>query len=694
MPQKLGSKEYQERVHEAWKHFIHHEDYDYSFLRPEILSSWMRAREMNVDPYNIDYNNLTQNDLTTVINKHINLINVVRPYIENLYEIVKGSGAYILLCDKNGYIIDLKGDPDIIAQGATTNLGMGAIRLEKNVGTNGIGTALYTKSPIQIWGEEHYACKHKQYTCSGAPLFDADGNLYGCLNVTVSFENAHLHTLGMVVCAADGISKELKLRQAMENIEMINAQRNSIIENMTSGVILLNARGQVSQINDLALKMLNISYRSIIGQDLFDYITIDSSDRYVAHTILQTEKYNEEVSVKNNFSTAQPKRFNLSINHICDAHGGMIGYILLFNKPELINRLVNNIGGFHANYTFDSIIGGSPAVQKLIADSTKAAQSDSNILILGESGTGKELVAQSIHNASPVKAGPFVAINCAAIPNTLMESELFGYEKGSFTGAEKGGRPGKFEMADGGTIFLDEVGDMPLNLQAALLRVLQTHEVIRIGGQYSKHVNIRIVAATNQDLQTMVQEKTFREDLYYRLNVISIFVPTLVARGPEDIRLLATHFIDQYNARTESQLFLTEEACQVLQHYAWPGNVRQLENVIERAISLRSGDAITLDDLPETILSNPHMERGRIDGDRNGSAAIAMPSGDRREAFAFRNPPTDLPIEKKDEKSLIVSALAKCNGKATAAAEMLGMNRRTFYRKVDKYQINMNDYRI
>ena len=188
--------------------------------------------------------------------------------------------------------------------------------------------------------------------------------------------------------------------------------------------------------------------------------------------------------------------------------------------------------------------------------------------------------------------------SCAAIPNSLVESELFGYEKGTFTGAEKEGRPGKFEMADGGTIFLDEIGDMPYAVQAALLRVLQTKEVVRVGGKYPKPVNIRVIAATNQDLTEAVAQKTFREDLFYRLNVLTIAVPPLRDRGADDISLLISHFVDMYNKKRHTDITVAPQVYQVLRNYSWPGNVRQLENTVERAISLCSDDMITCEDLP------------------------------------------------------------------------------------------------
>lgn len=688
----LSSSEYQQHLKEAWEYFIEDREYDFSFIRPEILDSWKRSRSVGVDPKKINYRNLSADELNLKINKNIGLISIVHPYLEQIYSIVRGSGSYILLCDRDGYVIDFKGDADIIEKGGTTKLGPGSGRDEKTVGTNGIGTALYMKKPVQIWGAEHYAEKHKGYTCSGAPFFDPNGNLCGCINVTVSIENAHPHTLGMVLCAADSITKELKLRQAMEDMEIVNAQRNSIIENMTSGVILLNSLGRVSQVNKYALDLFHLSYEEIIGQKIFDFMMIDNYDSYTINDILKKERYNEEVSVFMKPFANKPSRFNLSINHVKDGSGTVTGTIMRFNKPEMLNKIVRNIGGFSAKYTFSSIVGESATMKKMIATSRKAAQNDANVLILGESGTGKELIAQSIHNASPVAGGPFVAINCAAIPNSLVESELFGYEKGSFTGAEREGRPGKFEMADGGTIFLDEIGDMPYNVQATLLRVLQTKEVVRIGGKYPKPVNIRVIAATNQNLLDAVEQKAFREDLYYRLNVLTIAVPPLRERGPEDIALLISHFVERHNMEKQTDISVDPEVFDILCRYNWPGNVRQLENTMERAVNLCLEDKVTAEDLPPQFSSPSDpavLDRAVYENhamhhvhDTARTPDIQPPQENRR-SYSIR----------ENEESLILSALEECQGNVTAASRLLNMNLRTLYRKIDKYDIDVDTYR-
>lgn len=257
----------------------------------------------------------------------------------------------------------------------------------------------------------------------------------------------------------------------------------------------------------------------------------------------------------------------------------------------------------NAKYSFSNIIGTSAHIREVKDICRRAARTDSSVLLVGESGTGKELFAHSIHNASERASGPFIKVNCAAIPYELLESELFGYEGGAFTGASKQGKPGKFELADSGSIFLDEIGDMPFPMQAKLLRVLQEREIERVGGTKSKTLDIRIISATNKDLETEVREGRFREDLYYRLNVMSVLIEPLRSRK-EDILPLVEHLITKLSAQMGVHVKgISEGAKEALQEYSWPGNIRELENILERAINLMDSDLmIKLPQLPQYLL--------------------------------------------------------------------------------------------
>ncbi len=305
-----------------------------------------------------------------------------------------------------------------------------------------------------------------------------------------------------------------------------------------------------------------------------------------------------------------------------------------------------------------TVIGASPAFRRMMTLVEQVADSSATVLIQGESGTGKELVARAIHERSPRRAGPFVAVNCAALPETLLESELFGYERGAFTGAA-GRKEGRFELADGGTLFLDEVADLSAVTQPKILRVLQEGEFERLGGTRTIRVDVRIVAATNQDLAQMVREKRFREDLYYRLNVITINVPPLRERR-EDIRVLAHHFLRIYAAKNNRRLEgFTNEAMDRLESYAWPGNVRELENVIERAVVLARGTVIEPGELPEEVGGVKPPPRDAI------LALIGTPLSEI-------------------ENRLLDETLRITGGNKTQAAKLLGIDVRTVARKLDR----------
>jgi len=327
------------------------------------------------------------------------------------------------------------------------------------------------------------------------------------------------------------------------------------------------------------------------------------------------------------------------------------------------NRLLNK--ALSDRYRFGNIIGKSKPMLNVYDLIRKVSQSKASVLITGPSGTGKELIANAIHYNSPRKDRPFVSINCGALTETLLESELFGHEKGAFTGAISM-KKGRFELADGGTLFLDEVGEMPASLQVKLLRVLQEMKFERVGGTRTIKVDVRILSASNRDIKGDVEAGLFREDLFYRLNVIHIEVPSLRERG-EDIRLLVNHFIEKYGVDEEKKrIELSPEAWKFLYNYSWPGNIRELENVIERAVVLNSGGVIRPEDLPGNL------------------------SGEEQELDIERFIPLNAPLQKtleQIEEKLIRRALKECNNVQSHAAEMIGITKSLFQHKMKKYNI-------
>lgn len=315
---------------------------------------------------------------------------------------------------------------------------------------------------------------------------------------------------------------------------------------------------------------------------------------------------------------------------------------------------------------FDELLGASPAMKEVYDLLERVGESESTVLVSGESGTGKELVARALHRRSKRSAGPFVAINCAAMPEQLLESELFGHTKGAFTDA-RSARPGLFVQAKGGTIFLDEIGDMPVGLQPKLLRALQERTVRPVGGDTETPIDVRVVAASNRDLETAIEERKFREDLYYRINVIHVELPPLRARGA-DVILLATHYLQHFATQSQKDVrSLDAEAAEKLSAYAWPGNVRELANCMERAVALTRNESIGIADLPEKIRSY-----------RTSHVLIAATD------------PTELVPMEEVEKRYILRVLEAVGGNKTLAAQVLGLDRKTLYRKLDRYGSERN----
>ncbi len=336
---------------------------------------------------------------------------------------------------------------------------------------------------------------------------------------------------------------------------------------------------------------------------------------------------------------------------------------LLESKVEFYEKELMNLRS--TRYTFESIIGPSQSIKRIKEEARRASSNQFPVLIAGESGTGKELFAQAIHHSSPRNIHPFIRINCAAIPRDLVEAELFGYEKGAFTGASPKGKPGKFELAHRGTIFLDEIGDFPLEMQPKLLRVLEEKEFERVGGNAVIHSDFRLIAATNQNLEEMMDKREFRKDLFYRLNVISLNIPPLRERR-DDIVPIARHMLKQLDPdAVRAETNIDAEALQILVNYKWPGNARELSNVLERTLASMDGDMIRHHDLPF------YLRRGQEEITGGGAYSL-------KEA------------QVQAEKDMVKLALKESGNNKTRAAELLGIHRTLLYKKIRKYGLPLN----
>ncbi len=379
---------------------------------------------------------------------------------------------------------------------------------------------------------------------------------------------------------------------------------------------------------------------------------------------------------------------------IMDRNGKIRGVIEMSHSLHSDLRKVEKVIGFRAEYTFDSILGESAAIKNKIGQAENFASSDFNLHIYGESGVGKELFAQSVHNASSHRKGPFVALNCASFPENLIESELFGYVGGAFTGASKNGQISKFELADGGTLFLDEIGEMQMQFQAKLLRVLETNTVTRIGSSTSIPFNVRIISATNRDLEQMVEEGTFRRDLYYRLQVLSLEVPPLRERE-RDVLLIADHFLSSIaEVSGQKKKRFSQEAKTEMLKYRWPGNIRELKNAMNRISVLTKGEVIQLADLRAAIYGKGYEEPTLPQATQEQSyPALQDTTMAEDDAAQVLSPEERIAhsMKKVEEAhaALLREALQLAKGNKGDAAELLGVSRKTMYNLMHKYGLEL-----
>ncbi|NLV21100.1 MAG: sigma 54-interacting transcriptional regulator [Syntrophomonadaceae bacterium] len=469
--------------------------------------------------------------------------------------------------------------------------------------------------------------------------------------------------------------KEKELRQEQQAILNLHNELSNVFETMSDGVIVLDKNARVTQSNPTARQIIGYQDDKLIGVHIVDLF---SGQAPKTLDLLESGQQYEDVEILLEGRRGQVHA-TASAKPTYDENNQVNGATVILRPIAQVQQVINKFSGAQANFTFDSIIGESKQLKKSINLAEMASQNMSNVLIQAESGTGKEVFAQAIHNASSRSNGPFVAINCAALPRELIGSELFGYTEGAFTGAKRGGRLGKFELANKGTLLLDEIGDMPLEQQAILLRAIQEKAITRVGGDTLINVDVRIIAATNQNLLKLVEEGRFRADLYYRLNVVQINIPPLRERL-EDIELLFNFFIETMSPKLDRHITEVQPAViKCLQAYDWPGNVRELQNIVERILLVCEDGKITITQLPQEIVH----------------AAI----GHNKESWEINSysPPTSAPVLNnrharklaalEQEKEMIIQALNMNGGNVTKASAALGISRNTLYRKMKSYEI-------
>ena len=653
----------------AWEQYLEKEILDEQVVRSSVAHSWHRCRNLHVNPiapaanYNEELRRLEQRR-----DEKDQLIRVARPFLGDLARFVSGTDFQVILTDEHGYLLEIEGDPRIVERAREVHLCAGADWSEGRKGTNAIGTAIVEKAPVRIDAWEHFCAQNQFLTCSAAPILDPDGNLAGVIDISGDFRQANPHTLGVVTATVRAIENQLRLEQATNKLSVLSSWSRALVQGFTDGLVAVDSDGIMTEINPRGGEILGISPLRAIGSRLEQVYRGEAP-------ILQVIKTGKEYRNQEIIVDPSGRRAQSSASLLRDESGAILGAVAFLRELQSQPARKTTPVFFSRRYKFEDIVGDSLAMQTAKEWASLAATCNSTVLILGDSGTGKELFANAIHHASSRARGPFLAINCAAMPESLIESELFGYCDGSFTGAKKGGQSGKFEMANGGTIFLDEIGEMSLNMQAKLLRVLQERTVSRIGSSSEINVDIRVIAATHCDLSKDVEAGRFREDLYYRLAVLELKIPPLRDRK-EDIPVLARSLINKICRRLERpEPTIGHGALEKLQSYPWPGNVREMENVLERAlIRARASTTLTPDHIELPV------------------KGVRQCSGCMREALHQLEPAG--PSRLRDaEKHAIAEALSACHGNIKQAAARLGIARNTLYRKIQEFGLDSTDAR-
>jgi transcriptional regulator of acetoin/glycerol metabolism len=623
----------------AWLRFVE-EGEAAEGLPPEIVRSWHRARETyGVDPtLRRPMRTLREGELEERCRRDP-AFRLAQPILEEFARRLGSIQHVLAYFDAAGWMLSIQGHQPAVDGVAEINFAPGACWSEASAGTNGPGTAIAEGRPVEVFASEHFVEAWQAWSCAGAPVFrPGEAAPVGLVDITGPWEAHHPQALVIAKAIARAIEERLAVAASVRDEVIRFAFRGA--RGRDEPLLAVDESGRILAANGPATSRIGLA-EGRLPPDLRLEV-----DRLVGGA----GEADREFAWRDLRLVAQP------VLH----QGCPVGAVLRAVREETgashRPRGQARLAAPALRWGFDQILFESVAMRQAVELARVAARNALPVVLFGESGTGKELYAQAIHGGGQRAGGPFVAVNCGSIPESLVEAELFGYEAGTFTGGRRDGNAGKFEQAHGGTIFLDEVSELSPPGQTALLRVLQEGEVVRLGGSTRRRVDVRVVAATNRELRAAVAERRFRQDLFYRLDVLSITIPPLRQRV-EDIPGLAQAFLEQAEAEVgRSGLTFSDEAIGALQAFSWPGNVRQLRNVVLRAAATAPSQRIGALDLPAELLSAPPPA---------GPAAAASEAGGDGPALA--------------------RLLTRCGWNVARAAAELGVSRMTLYRRLRRH---------
>ncbi|EXJ15934.1 sigma-54-dependent Fis family transcriptional regulator [Imhoffiella purpurea] len=576
------------------------------------------------------------------------LLEIARHEMSDLYQQLAGSGHAIILTDREGVLLNYIGDPIFTDTAANVRLQTGAVWDERTQGTNAIGTCLVEKKPLVVHKTAHYLLRNARLTCAAAPILDPHGNLLAILDASSEAELAQKHTMVLLNMSAQMIENRVFFCAMKEAYVFRCHSRAEFIGTLGEGLVAFTPDGRVLAANRSAIFQMGLDApQRIVGREIQELFAISlpmlleraHSQSCPAFPIIETR------SERRFFAKVQaPEKGTARTRATASRH-----------RPRPAIQKAPD-----SRAPFERLHLGDPRMQRNIETVTKVLGRDLPCLLLGETGVGKDVFARAMHQASARRDRPFVALNCASLPESLIESELFGYRPGAFTGASRDGSRGKILQADGGTLFLDEIGDMPIDLQARLLQVLEDRRVVPLGGETPIPVSIQLISATHRDVRALIAEGRFREDLYYRINGISIQIPPLRDRRDRRELILA---LTREESGDGIEIEWEAEALERMLAYPWPGNLRQLRNILRAATALCEDQRIRTRDLPEEI-RYPERAPDRHDRSARGLGTLAIA-----------------------EREALLELLEDARWNVSRVAKNLGLSRNTLYRRMKRYGI-------
>ncbi len=639
-------------LREARQHLLQHGYCPPGAIDERLARSWQRSVAAGLMPTGrlLDPVHACGSDLRSALARNHVLVAHSRPVMEHLYDLVRGSESVVVLADQRGTLIHTVGHPQFERKAERVALSCGASWLEEHRGTNAIGTALAEGREVEIHGGEHYLERNGFLTCAAAPIRSATGELLGVLDISGDQHHGHAHSLGLASMAARMIENRLIADSARRQLRLQLHAAAEGIGTLAEGLLVLSDDGWILGGNGAALRLLRLGAQAL-GRAQIESV----ADLRLEDLLAQQHRHPQE---------PLPLRLQDGRTVFVLASGGPLARLPQRAPVRTVASSGEPAAPDDALAALDS---GDARWRAAAGKVRRVLDKPIAVLVEGESGVGKEFFARAVHDSSARRQGPFVAINCAAIPEHLIESELFGYSPGAFTGARREGSPGRLRQAHGGTLFLDEIGDMPLPLQARLLRVLQEREVVPLGGGPAVKVDFALVCATHRKLREAVAAGQFRADLYWRINGLSVQLPSL--RERDDFAALTQRLLREFAPGRE--LRLAPEVLGALSRHDWPGNLRQYASVLRTACALLDegedciGWAQLPDDLQDDLMRAP------------ATAASSPPATPQGVASAGPRSLREL------SQAAIRQALQDCRGNVSEAARRLGISRQTLYRKMD-----------